>query len=59
MSEKLTPASKEVEIAHSAYQPSKAALEADLRVNATFDESVEALTKPVKIRYVSRPKKDA
>ena len=47
-----------VEIAHSTYQPSKAKLEADLRVEATFDEAVEALTKPVDIRCVTRPKRD-
>ena len=29
-----------VEIAHSGYQPSKAELEVDLRVEATFDEAV-------------------
>ena len=53
------PKSRVVEIAHSAYQPSKAEREADLRVNATFDESVEALIKPVKIRRVIRPEQDA
>ena len=47
-----------VEIAHSGYQPSKAELEADLRVEATFDEAMEALTKPVKIHRVIRPAQD-
>ena len=56
MTDKSKPG--DVEIAHSDYQPSKAELEADLRVDATFDEAVKALTKPVKIRYVSRPKRD-
>ena len=27
----------------------------DARVNAAFDEAVDALTKPVRIRYVDRP----
>ena len=49
---------KTVEIVQSGYQPSKDELEADLRVDATFDEAVEALTKPVNIRYVTRPKRD-
>ena len=48
-----------VEIAHSTYQPSKAELEADLRVEATFDEAVEALTKSVTVRRVIRPAQDA
>ena len=48
----------DIDIAHSAYQPSKEELKADLRVDATFEEAVQALTKPVKIRYVSRPKRD-
>ena len=47
-----------VEIAHSGYQPSMADLEADLRVESTFDEAVEALTKTVKIRRVIRPERD-
>ena len=48
-----------VETAHSTYQPSKAELEADLRVEATFDEAVEALTKSVTVRRVIRPAQDA
>ena len=50
------PKPREVEIVKSDYQPSKAELEADMRVNATFDEAVDALTKPVRIRYIDRPK---
>ena len=50
------PKPRTVEIVHPSYQPRKAELEADLRVNATFEESVDALTQPVRIRYVDRPK---
>lgn len=46
-----------VEVVHPSYQPSKAELEADMRVNATFEEAVQALVRPVRIRYVSRPPK--
>ena len=46
-----------LEIASSSYQPSKAELEEDLQVNATFEEAVQALVRPVRIRYVSRPPK--
>ena len=45
-----------VQVTHPSYQPSKAELEADLRVNATFEEAVEALAQPVRIRYIGRPK---
>ena len=52
------PKPETVDIVPSSYQPSKAELEADLRVEATFDESVEALTEPVQIRRVIRPAQD-
>ena len=47
----------ELEIVRPTYQPSKAELEEDLRVEATFEEAVKALARPVRIRYVSRPPK--
>ena len=50
------PKPREVEIVHPDYQPSAAELEEDVRVEATFDEAVDALTRPVSIRYVDRPK---
>lgn len=46
---------KEVNIVHPSCQPSAAELEEDVRVDATFDEAVNALTRPVSIRYVDRP----
>ncbi len=49
-------APREVEIVNPDYQPSAAELAEDVRVDATFDEAVDALTKPVNIRYVDRPK---
>ena len=55
---KLTRAdAKEIEIVRPTYQPSKAELEGDLRVEAAFEEAVQALTQPVRIRYVPRPPK--
>ena len=50
-------APREVEVVHPSYQPSKAELEADMRVDATFEEAVQALVRPVRIRYISRPRK--
>ena len=47
-----------LEVLHPSYQPSKAELEEeDLRVDATFDEAVQALVRPVKVRYVRRPRR--
>ena len=40
---------------HPDYQPSAVELEEDVRVDATFDEAVSALTQPMRIRYVDRP----
>ncbi|MCY4260662.1 MAG: hypothetical protein OXC91_10420 [Rhodobacteraceae bacterium] len=44
-----------VRIARKDYQPGKAELEADLRVDATFEEAIDALCRPVKIERVERP----
>ena len=49
------PKPRGVEIVHPDYQPSASELDEDARVRATFNEAVEALTKPVSIRYVDRP----
>ena len=54
---KLPP--PEVKIVRPSYQPSKAELEEDMRVDATFDEAVKALTRPVRIRYIPRPKRSS
>ena len=44
-----------MDIVKPTYQPSKAELNEDVRVNATFEEAVDALTRPVEINYVPRP----
>ncbi len=56
MTETMEP--REVRIAHSDYQPSKAELEEDLRVDATFEKACDALVQPVRIRHVTRPGAD-
>ena len=43
--------------ASSTYQPSKAKLEEDPRVDATFEEAIQALARPMRIRYVPRAKR--
>ncbi len=50
------PKLQEVEVVHPNYQPSKAELEEDMRVEAAFDEAVAALSQPVNIRYIDRPR---
>ena len=45
-----------VTVAHPSYQPSVAELREDQRIEATFDQAVDALTKPVEVKYV-KPKK--
>ena len=47
-----------VELVRSSYQPSRRELNADARVPASFDEVVKALTEPVKIRWIDRPKRN-
>ena len=47
---------RKVRLKHPSYQPSKAELEADVRVDATFDELAKASVQPVEIEYESEPK---
>ena len=51
------PAPREVELLHPSYQPNKAELEEDLRVDATFEEAVRALARPAKVNYVKYRKR--
>ena len=45
-----------IELVPQDYQPSKAELEADLRIKGTFEQGIKALLWPVKIRRV-KPKR--
>lgn len=46
-----------VAVPDPSYQPSRAQLREDQRIKgATFDQAVDALTKPVEVKYV-KPKK--
>ena len=42
---------REVKIVHPSYQPARA----DPRVDATFEEGMKALVRPVKVKYVPTP----
>ena len=57
MPDKLKKLPRIVDVVAPTYQPSKAELEEDMRVRATFEEAVEELTRPVKVRYIPRPKR--
>ena len=56
MAEKPQPV--EVEMVESSYQPTKAQLEEDMRVDVGFEEAVEAMAQNVTIRNIPRPKLD-
>ena len=57
MSKPAPPAPREVELLHPSYQPSTAELDEDLRVDATFEEAVQALAQPVRVSYVKYPRR--
>ena len=44
-----------VEIVHRSDQPSKVELEEDARVDATFEEAVDALVQTAEVHYIRRP----
>lgn len=46
-----------VELVDRSYQPSKAELEEDLRLDVSFEELTAAVVRPVKIRYVKPTRK--
>ena len=43
--------SRTVRLIHHSYQPSKAELEQDHRVDATFEEFAKAVTRTVKVEF--------
>ena len=47
-----------VEMVRSDYQPSKAELEEDVSIDASFEELMQAAVEPVEITYIPRPKKN-
>lgn len=51
------PKPREIELVHPSYQPSKAELEEDVRIDATPEEVLDAMLEPVKIRCIPRPKR--
>ncbi len=59
MKEKSPPKKpRTVEIVRSDYQPSKAELEEDMSIDASFEELMQSVAEPVEIKYIPRPKKN-
>ena len=51
-SKQYKPEPRIVELPHHSYQLSVAELNEDMRVDTSFEELVEAVLRPAKIRYV-------
>ncbi len=51
MAERKKPEHREVTLTDPSYQPTRAELREDLRLDATFEELTTAVVRPVKIRY--------
>ena len=51
-----TATPRTVEVVHPAYQPSAKELREDLRPKGTFEDAVQALVRPVRLRHVMPPK---
>ena len=43
------PKRREIKLIHPKYQPNKAELEEDLRIDATFEDLSKAVVQPVKV----------
>ena len=48
---------RKVTLVDSGYEPTKAELEEEFEIDATFDELVRAVAEPVEIEYVKKPKR--
>ena len=46
-----------VTVVHPSYQPAVSELREDQRIDATFDQAVESLTRPVTVNYIKPQKK--
>ena len=46
-----------VKLAKSSYQPSKAELEEEVQIDASFQELTRAVVQDVKLKFVAKPKR--
>ena len=56
MTKPTTPPQPTAQVPHPSYQPSAKELREDLRLEGTFEDAVEALVRPVRVRQVMPPK---
>ena len=47
---------RQIKIVRSDYQPSKAELEEDMSIDASFEELMQVVTELVETKYIPRPK---
>lgn len=57
MKETERPQPRTLDVVDPSYQPSRAELRENLRINTTFEELTKAVVQPVKVRYVERLKR--
>lgn len=57
MKQHQKPDPQEIELIDPSYQPSKAELQEDLSIDATFEELSKAVVAPAKVRYVMPSKR--
>ena len=50
------PERREIRLVNPSYQPLRAELREDLRMEGTFEDAIKALVRPRKIRYVRTPR---
>lgn len=51
------PNRKTVELVKSSYQPTKREREETFATNASFEQAVDAVLRPVKVRWIDLPRK--
>lgn len=51
------PEPKTVELVRTSYQPTKRKKEETVATNASFRQAVDAVLKPVKVRWIDQPRK--
>ena len=53
---KKQPKPRTIELVKEPYQPTKAELEEDMRVESDFEELARALVQPVNVRWIDKPR---
>ena len=53
---KKQPKPKTVELVKTSYQPTKAEMEEEFTVDASFEDLTKAVVQPVKLRWIDKPR---